>query len=328
MLRDRFGCECKVCLRPFTSFSWRPAGKSRTKKTLICATCAAAQNVCQSCVFDLEFGLPVQVRDRYLGIADDTPRLEENRAFFFEGRNRSPVECFAAKHRANGSAGRQALLQISRAFHSAAEQSAANRNRPFVCSFWVRGVCNRGASCPYSHDVLAETEANRTRIMNRYFGVKDPVAEQIFESALVQDLPPALFDRTITSVCLHGVESPSLITEAEVRGRFERFGDISSVVVLRSEKVAFVNFVTRDAADQAVGEFLERPVVVSEAHPALPVTWAYGKPRGLARDFGAEGDLPAADTEEKLPLPGAAGLRYESMQRNQIGASVKRRGRE
>ena len=26
------------------------------------------------------------------------------------------------------------------------------RNRPHICSFWVKGECKRGEECPYRHD--------------------------------------------------------------------------------------------------------------------------------------------------------------------------------
>lgn len=45
-----------------TLFSLTPR---RYKMTVICQTCCKLKNVCQTCLFDLEFGLPVQVRDAW-----------------------------------------------------------------------------------------------------------------------------------------------------------------------------------------------------------------------------------------------------------------------
>ena len=66
--------ECKICGRPFTLFRWRPGAEARFKKTEICQTCSKAKNVCQTCLLDLEYNLPVQVRDQALGI-DGTKQL-------------------------------------------------------------------------------------------------------------------------------------------------------------------------------------------------------------------------------------------------------------
>ena len=63
MTKSSFGRECKICQRPFTVFRWKPGHDSRFKKTEICVTCAKIKNVCQTCIFDLDFGLPVEIRD-------------------------------------------------------------------------------------------------------------------------------------------------------------------------------------------------------------------------------------------------------------------------
>merc|ERR1712216_676276 len=61
---EDYGVECKICVRPFTIFRWKAGTKGRYKATVICQACARVKNVCQTCIFDLEYGLPVQVRDK------------------------------------------------------------------------------------------------------------------------------------------------------------------------------------------------------------------------------------------------------------------------
>lgn len=48
----------------------------------VCQTCARAKNVCQTCLLDLEYGLPVQVRDQVLALKQDLPQNEVNREFY------------------------------------------------------------------------------------------------------------------------------------------------------------------------------------------------------------------------------------------------------
>ena len=61
MRRVSGGKECSICTKPYSGFRWRPGVNARFKTTVICQNCAKVKNVCQTCLFDLEFGLPVQV---------------------------------------------------------------------------------------------------------------------------------------------------------------------------------------------------------------------------------------------------------------------------
>lgn len=91
MTRKEWDAECKVgynfnlfqiCARPFTVFRWQPSGRGRFKKTEICQTCAKMKNVCQTCLLDLQYGLPVEVRDKLMGLSVNIPKLEANRDFW------------------------------------------------------------------------------------------------------------------------------------------------------------------------------------------------------------------------------------------------------
>ena len=63
MQKEDYGVECKICVRPFTIFRWKAGTQGRYKATVVCQSCAKVKNVCQTCLFDLEYGLPVQVGD-------------------------------------------------------------------------------------------------------------------------------------------------------------------------------------------------------------------------------------------------------------------------
>ena len=82
MTRAEWDKECKICTRPFVVFRWKPGSKSRFKKTEICQTCAKVKNVCQTCLFDLEFGLPVEIRDKFLETKINVPVDTKNRDFW------------------------------------------------------------------------------------------------------------------------------------------------------------------------------------------------------------------------------------------------------
>ena len=56
----------------------------RFKKTEICQTCAKLKNVCQTCLLDLEYGLPIQVRDQALSIKDNIAKSDVNKEYFIQ----------------------------------------------------------------------------------------------------------------------------------------------------------------------------------------------------------------------------------------------------
>lgn len=63
MLKLRFGDkQCKITDRPFQAFRWKPHG-GRYKDTVICKDVALDKNICQACLTDLTYGVPVGVRD-------------------------------------------------------------------------------------------------------------------------------------------------------------------------------------------------------------------------------------------------------------------------
>lgn len=80
MLIDRYGAACKMCDRPFTIFKWKPGRGFGYKKTEICQACAKVKNVCQTCLLDLQLGLPSQLRDAVLNSSDGALAAAESTA--------------------------------------------------------------------------------------------------------------------------------------------------------------------------------------------------------------------------------------------------------
>lgn len=91
MSKQPLGAECKVCTRPFTLFRWLPGQGMRYKKSEICQTCAKGKNVCQTCMLDLQFGLPTQVRDTALGHKSAAPTTAINREYYAQNSTSAAV---------------------------------------------------------------------------------------------------------------------------------------------------------------------------------------------------------------------------------------------
>jgi pre-mRNA-splicing factor RBM22/SLT11 len=84
------------------------------------------------------------------------------------------------------------------------------RNRPHVCSFFIKGECKRGSECPYRcvvipvaesghfthasvyrHEMPVENELAQQNMVDRYHGRNDPVARKIMSThAKTQGLEP------------------------------------------------------------------------------------------------------------------------------------------
>lgn len=89
------------------------------------------------------------------------------------------------------------------------------RNRPHICSFFVKGECTRGAECPFRHEMPVNNELSHQNIQDRYHGRNDPVAKKIMSThAESQGLKPP-DDETI--VCsTFSSSSPVLIPPADL----------------------------------------------------------------------------------------------------------------
>jgi len=160
----------------------------RYKRTDICQTCAKLKNVCQTCIFDLEFGVPTQLRDKILQEAAEAsltqPKSELNREFFMQqlGDQANDVQKAIANPEGKGlgnakiEAAKEKLRKLGR------QGPYYKRNAPKICTFWLKGMCKRGEECPYRHEKPTDPDdpLSRQNRKDRYFGTRDPVADKLW----------------------------------------------------------------------------------------------------------------------------------------------------
>lgn len=255
MTKAEYDKECKICTRPFTVFRWRPGRDARYKKTEICQTCSKLKNVCQVCLLDLEYGLPVQVRDTALSIStnDAIPKSDVNREYFAEEHDRKAragldYESSYGKVRPNDT-----ILKLQRT------TPYYKRNRAHVCSFYIRGECTRGAECPYRHEMPVTGELSQQNIKDRYYGLNDPVAMKLLNKAgEMQTLEPPE-DESIKTLYVGGLDAR--ITEQDLRDNFYAHGEIESIRMVLQRACAFVTYTTREAAEKAAEELSNKLVI-------------------------------------------------------------------
>jgi len=251
MSKQEFGRSCGTCNRPFTVFRWNPGANagSRFKQSVICQTCAKIKNVCQCCLLDLEYGLPTQVRDTALKIKNEAPTSDVNREYYaqnMEGKLDGAKSLLDSGRAA--SIGKEMLKELARS------DPYYKRNRPKICSFFVKGECNRGDECPFRHEMPSE-EMKGQSIKARYHGTSDPVARKLLAGhAATHGMQPPE-DETITSLFLTLL--PPSTTETSLRTAVVQSlpqidpENIRSIVHVAKSRCAFVNFKDRMSAERA-----------------------------------------------------------------------------
>ncbi|KAK4053065.1 Pre-mRNA-splicing factor slt11 [Microbotryomycetes sp. JL201] len=288
-----FPVLCETCLGP-----------NPFKKTEICQTCARSKNCCQTCLLDLQFGLPTQVRDAALGQRNQAPTSNINREYYAQNveANLEDAATGAVNFGKADSAAKDLLKRLART------DPGYKRNRPRLCTFYAKGACNRGDECPYRHELPVENELAHQNIRDRYYGTDDPVARKIMNKhASDSGLTPPL-DQSIAST-KSGPEHTSLFltalpptaTEESIKAWFVANGtpgqSIKSVVLVSTSKVAFVNFVSRTAAEDAAGRC---SLGVKVDGQDVKVAWGRSRPKktGAQSSSAATGALSSVAQRE------------------------------
>eukprot|EP00976_Prorocentrum_cordatum_P116903 1196228-Prorocentrum_minimum.AAC.15 len=254
MTKEKYGRECKICTRPFTIFRWRPGSDARYKKTEVCQTCSKMKNVCQVCLLDLEFGLPVQVRDQCIGASgNELAKSDVNREYQAEQIDKAQAEGIDFDAQYGKAKKNDLLLKLQRT------APYYKRNRAHICSFFARGECTRGAECPYRHEMPDTGPLSEQNLKDRFYGVNDPVAEKMLSRAADMPVLTAPEDRSIMTLYVGGMDSR--IEEEDLKGAFYAYGEISAIKVIRDRNCAFVTYTSRSAAERAAESLVNKLVI-------------------------------------------------------------------
>jgi len=143
------------------------------------------------------------------------------------------------------------------------------RNKAHICSFFLKGTCTRGESCPYRHEQPKEDkELANQNLKDRYHGTNDPVAHKILKK-LNTNAPQTPTDTDIKTVYVGNVDTR--ISEQDLRDHFYYYGEIRAVKFNPAGRCAFVEFTTRDAAEEAVAK-LHNNLIINGIF--LRIDWA------------------------------------------------------
>lgn len=289
MMKEKYGKECKICSRPFTVFRWCPGARMRFKKTEVCQTCSKMKNVCQTCLLDLEYGLPIQVRDTALKMKDDLPKSDVNKEYYIQNMEKELARSDPDLINAKLGEPNDLLMRLART------APYYKRNRPHVCSFWVKGECRRGEECPYRHEKPTDPDDPLAdqNIKDRYYGVNDPVADKLLRRAAAMPALPPPDDKTITTLYIGNLGN---LTEQNIRDYFYQFGEIRSVSLVPKQQCAFVQYTTRAAAEAAAEKTFNKLILGGRR---LTIKWG--------RSQGRTGSSLIHNAEHYEPVPGLPG---------------------
>jgi len=249
------------------------------------------KNICQCCLLDLEFGLPVQVRDKYSADSGQMPNPTSREGIAYQ------IQAQLSAQAAIGDSSQPLAIESG----SGASRLSANpelqrlarttpyydRNQSPICSFFQKGECNRGDSCPYRHEkkVPSTTQQQKSHnIQDRFHGVSDPVAQKILKSASTRlaNFPSPPEDNSITTLFITGL--PENVNEERcmhfIETQFKEYGNILKIKIVKAAKVGFVEFENRLDAEKAISEKFNHPsmtFVDGEITSRLKVSWARPK---------------------------------------------------
>lgn len=221
--------------------------------------------MCQTCLLDLQFGLPVQVRDASMAAADRqrtvVPKSDGTREY-----------AAAQSERAIESGDIDAIYNAPLVNEIAQKTKRTapryERNRARVCTFFLKGTCTRGLYCPYRHekpDETADDSLTDQNLRDRYYGVNDPVAGKILRKAgvtidragKVQKIskrgngpPPPPEDPSIQTIFIGGVDE--VVKEKDLRNLFAGEKGLAKISVISNKGIAFAEFESRKDAESAL----------------------------------------------------------------------------
>jgi len=284
MTKEKFGKKCQVCETPFTVFAWQAGTKGRLKRVEICKSCAQAKNVCQVCIYDMQYGLPVKVRDRILAEAGAAascavvPQSRANRAWYTAQQER-------ALEQGQNMVGEANALAVAKLKEMANMKPRYERNMAKLCSFFARGECNRGANCPFRHEMPKDRNdpMSNQRTKDRFFGSSDPVANKILgrqrkreQKALKVDEDGYDKARATLYLRFQGEAPYPQLTEPDIRDQFYSFGEIDSVRIQAEKGQAFVEYTQPDATELAIASMNRQSLLQRQ----IIVKWARAPKRG------------------------------------------------
>ena len=153
MVKLPYGVKlCKISNMAFQGYKWKAGTGGRYKETVISYIIAKERNICQVCMFDIQFGLPVGVRDHILKQQESNnsnsnlltlPTSIPNMKYHYNQLIEKQSELQVNQYNDNAATRQLTAFAQIQNNHEKSTSKVAFRNLPKLCSFWVKGNCDR-----------------------------------------------------------------------------------------------------------------------------------------------------------------------------------------
>ncbi|KAM9904574.1 hypothetical protein OXX79_002682 [Metschnikowia pulcherrima] len=255
MIRQPSGEQCKICTRPFTVFRWSVSGEHRqSKKTIVCQTCAQSRNCCQSCTVDIDFGIPLDIRDAALKMAG----VENPHAVESQSRNAEVKALIADKIEAQSK-------------NTSGKDSEDKREK-------AKAILRTLSSKLATGDVVRPKQRD-LEVSNKE--LSKTISKLPFGGSM--DIPE---DASIRSFFVYGFSqhTPSYV----ITSFFEKFGGLSQVSILHQARCGYISYSKRSSAEKCAEHLRHIDLSKNKKTAALllldqkePIRVSWGTPKTL-----------------------------------------------
>lgn len=259
MIRQPGGEECKLCTRPFTVYRWNAQKEQRKlKKTVVCKTCAQARNCCQSCMVDVIYRIPLEIRDAALKMAGIP-----NEYAVESSRNREVKAIMADKLEAKGPI------------------ATSDTDNTAKAKAILQALSTKLAQKPTTSEKLQDMnnkEISKVVAKLPFGGNLAVPGDSSIKSFFVFGFPPEMPQYALTS-------------------HFEKAGQVSQCKVIHKARCGFVSFLTRriaeDFAKSVSTNGFSKPktaglVIIDNKYP-VRITWGSPRPLGTSDEHSKIG---------------------------------------
>jgi hypothetical protein len=176
-------------------------------------------------------------------------------------------------------------LAVAKLQEMAQMQPRYERNMAKLCSFFARGECNRGDTCPFRHELPKDRNdpLSQQDTKSRFYGTNDPVANKIIGRQRARDAETKRqdedgYDKARATLYLRfdGDAPYAHLTELDIRDQFYSFGEIVSVRIQPEKGQAFVEYTQPEAAELAIATMNRKSLL----NRPIQVKWARAPKRG------------------------------------------------